>query len=366
MLYTFGILFILTLLIILFFNVNPEFGGIHLENRTIIYKESGLYKDGKFQNQVPTPMDMSISTLWSTLRDFLKPSNRVPKLALPSVKLTKESFIEGNKNKLIWLGHSSFYLQWDGLRILIDPMFGPTPAPNPLLGTSRFPTEPFFNPDDLPLIDLVLYSHDHYDHLDYKTVKRIQSKVKQFFVPLGIGAHLERWKVDKKKIQEFAWWDEMIVNNLKFTATPARHFSGRALLDRNATLWCSWVIQSADKQFYFSGDTGYGPHFKEIYQKFGDFDFALIECGQYDLRWHTIHLLPSETVLAAEELHANFFQPIHWGQFSLALHDWNEPAMESYRISVEKDVKIQIPMLGEDMNLFEYKESSKWWETQSN
>jgi L-ascorbate metabolism protein UlaG (beta-lactamase superfamily) len=241
-------------------------------------------------------------------------------------------------------------------------MFGPSPAPHPLLGTSRFPTEPFFNPADLPEIDVVVYSHDHYDHLDYKTVRQIKDKIRQFWVPLGIGAHLERWKVDKNKVQEFTWWDDIQLGKVKFTFAPARHFSGRGIIDRFSTLWGSWIIQSDSTSIYFSGDSGYGPHFKEIGQRFGPFDLALMECGQYDPRWQEIHMLPEETVHAALDLKAKKMQPIHWGQFSLSIHEWNAPPIEVLIEAQKVEIPIQIPKIGEEVYLSKSINTESWWD----
>jgi L-ascorbate metabolism protein UlaG (beta-lactamase superfamily) len=363
MIYFLGFILLIILLAAIFINVSPEFGGIHLENRTVIYQESGLYKDGKFQNQIPTPMKMTITSLFSILRDFLKAKNRFPLREIPAIQLTNENFVNRDSQTVItWLGHSAFLIQLKGKNILLDPMFGPSPAPHPWLGTSRFPTEKVFDINDLPEIDAIVYSHDHYDHLDYKSVLQLAPKTKQFIVPLGIGAHLEKWNIKKDKIQELIWGDEFEMDDILLICTPARHFSGRGVMDRFSTLWASWVIKTNNESIYFSGDSGYGPHFKEIGEQYGPFDYAMMECGQYDPRWQEIHMLPSETVQAAVDLKAKVMQPIHWAQFSLSLHAWNDPAIQVLENAKKQGLELVIPKIGQQIDIHKsMPKVEEWW-----
>jgi L-ascorbate metabolism protein UlaG (beta-lactamase superfamily) len=262
------------------------------------------------------------------------------------------------------LGHSAFIIQAKGKTILLDPMFGNVPAPHPWLGTKRYNPEMPITIEELPEIDIVLFSHDHYDHLDYGSIKKLKDKTKQFVVPLGIGAHLETWGIKKKNITELSWWDAVEMDGFKLTCTPSRHFSGRGILDRFSTLWSSWVIETGSKRLYFSGDSGYGPHFKEIGERFGSFDFAMMECGQYDKRWEEIHMLPEQTVLAAKDLNAQLFMPIHWAAFSLSLHAWNDPPKQAEIHANNWGQPVLIPEIGEMITLEKQHSEptiSSWW-----
>lgn len=241
-------------------------------------------------------------------------------------------------------------------------MLGKIPSPIPIFVGKRYSENLPANIQDLPHIDAVLISHDHYDHLDYDSILKLRDKVKRFLVPLGIGAHLERWGVEKTRIQEFDWWDEIEFEGLKVIAAPARHFSGRSLTDRNATLWCSWVIHSKQGRIFYSGDSGYGLHFKEIGSKHGPFDLTLIECGQYDNRWADIHMMPEEAVQAHLDVKGKVMLPIHWGAFTLAFHDWDEPVERIIGISEEKNVAVATPKIGEPVEIGTSKYPiSLWW-----
>lgn len=356
---------VIVFIVAVFVNTSPEFGGMHLEDRVQRYRESGLYENGKFQNQIPTNLNMSVSKMFSILSDFLK-SNPVrrPQKELEVVKINPLAL--GNRGdgitRITWLGHSTFIIEMKNKVILLDPMFGQVPAPRPWLGQKRYYSEMPITIEELPEIDLVLFSHDHYDHLDYGSIQKLKSKVKKFFVPLGIGAHLEKWGVSKKIIHEFIWWDSEELDGIEFICTPARHFSGRGLADRLSTLWCSWVIKSATESIYFSGDSGYGPHFKEIGLRFGGFDYAMVECGQYDSRWEAVHMLPKQTIQASLDLKASVVQPIHWGAFTLALHNWNEPAIKTSDLAKDKKIILSVPRIGETVKINQTElPKQEWW-----
>lgn len=280
---------ILILVGFLFLHLNPQFGGRPDAEQTKRYTLASNFSNGKFVNLVPTDMHMDLATIASVLRDHIKgvsdsrPANPIPVIPIDSLNIE-----ESKENILMWFGHSSFLLKMNGLNILIDPMFSNAPAPHPVVGGKRFEYALPITPEELPAIDVVVYSHDHYDHLDYGSVLKLKDKVKQFYVPLGVGAHLEAWGVDKGKIHEMNWGDSVVHEGITFVCTPARHFSGRGLTDRNSTLWSSWVIQSLEANIFFSGDSGYGPHFKTIGETYGPFDLAMLECGQYDKRWENI------------------------------------------------------------------------------
>jgi L-ascorbate metabolism protein UlaG (beta-lactamase superfamily) len=231
------------------------------------------------------------------------------------------------------------------------------------LGNPRFFKELPIEIEELPVIDMILFSHDHYDHLDYGSVKKLAGKTKQFAVPLGVGAHLEAWGIEKARITELDWWEDFKVQDISLIFTPSRHFSGRGLNNRFSTLWGSWVIIGKEEKLFFSGDGGYGPHFQEIGNRFGPFDFAMLECGQYKENWKEIHMMPEETALAALDLKAKEFMPIHWGAFSLAMHSWTDPVERVLAKSQELGLKIRVPKIG---SMIEIKEESQpelypWW-----
>jgi len=351
---------------LLFINLNSELGGNPTKEQTIKYIQSDNYKDGKFFNQIPTSLDMNFKKFISVLGDFLKGDpTRQPDFELPVEKI--DSLEITNKTtdytRLTWFGHSAFLLEMDGKNILIDPMLGESPSPIPVLGSKRYSRELPITINKMPAIDIVVISHDHYDHLDYGSIKKLIDKVGSFYTPLGVGVHLEKWGISKEKIHELDWWDEIKHENLTFILTPSRHFSGRGLFDRNTTLWGSWVIKGIDDNIYFSGDGGYGPHFKEIGEKYGPFDFAMIECGQYDERWNQIHMMPEESARAAVDVKAKLMMPIHWGAFTLALHSWTDPVERVIAKARELDMPVATPKIGEVILLDTLNKSySMWWE----
>jgi L-ascorbate metabolism protein UlaG (beta-lactamase superfamily) len=267
-----------------------------------------------------------------------------------------------SKTRFVWFGHSAFLLQMNGKNILIDPMFGDVPAPHPLLGGKRFSNGLPIEIEKLPKIDAVIISHDHYDHLDYGSIKKLHNKVDQFFTPLGLGNHLVEWGVAKEKITELDWWQEANFGTLNFVSTPAQHFSGRSFTDRDQTLWCSWVIQSETENIFFSGDSGYAAHFKEIGDKYGPFDFAMIECGQYNKLWPEIHMFPEETAQAGIDVQAKKVMPIHWGAFKLAQHSWTDPIERVIEKSKELNLKLVTPKIGEATFINDTESiSGSWW-----
>jgi L-ascorbate metabolism protein UlaG (beta-lactamase superfamily) len=250
----------------------------------------------------------------------------------------------------------------DGKNILIDPMLGESPSPLPFLGSKRYSDELPIAIEKLPQIDAIIISHDHYDHLDYGSIKRLKAKTDQFFMPLGVGSHFESWGVDSSAIHELVWWDEINFEELELTFAPSRHFSGRGLTDRNSTLWGSWIIKGTNENIYFSGDGGYGPHFKEIGEKHGPFDFAMIECGQYNKNWEQIHMMPEQSAQAAIDVNAKVMMPIHWGAFSLALHSWIDPIERVSAEAKKLNIPLVAPEIGSPVVVSELpKDWGEWW-----
>lgn len=354
----------IVLLGVLFVYLSPEFGGTPSEANKTRFEQLDYFSEGKFSNLIPTKMDMDFGKVITMLPELLKNDPaRIPSFDLPIVSRDSLELVEDSlPTRLVWFGHSAFLLQIDGKNILIDPMLGEVPAPNPLLGKKRFFKDLPIEIEKLPQIDLIIISHDHYDHLDYGSIQKLKGKTKQFYVPLGVGAHFERWGVSPDVIHEMKWWEEAEVAGLSLVFTPSRHFSGRGPNNRFSTLWGSWVIKGQEDNIYFSGDSGYGPHFKEIGEKYGPFDFAMMECGQYNENWKDIHMIPEETAIAGKELNAKVMMPIHWAAFTLAMHSWTDPVERVTIKAKEINQSLFVPKIGEFIVL---KDSlwttEEWW-----
>lgn len=358
-----GIVVLIILIIVLFVNLSPEFGGTISKEAKKKYAISNNFKNGVFRNRGGVEMSMGFSDMVKTsIKFFQSQPNTKPEFPIPVQKVDSTEIADyKGKTRLIWFGHSAFLLQISTKTILIDPMFGDVPAPHPLLGNKRFSKELPIEVEKIPLIDAVIFSHDHYDHLDYGSVLKLKDNVKMFYVPLGVGVHLEKWGVPTNKIVEMDWWEEATLEDLSIKCAPAQHFSGRGITDRGSTLWASWIIQSESQKIFYSGDSGYGSHFKEIGDRFGPFDFAMIECGQYNEVWKEIHMMPEETAQAAVDLKAQEMMPIHWGAFKLALHPWTEPVNRLSIKASELNLKVATPRIGEEFIIGGNTKTNFWW-----
>lgn len=360
------IVVLLVIVGVLFVNLNPEFGGKASAEKIKEYSKSPNYRIDKFVNKEEVKLSFTASQYIEMIFKFFRiQPNTVPDISIPVVHSdsTEIAVYESDIPRLIWFGHSTFLLQVGGKNILIDPMFGDVPAPHPWLGNSRFSKSLPLEIEKLPFIDFVILSHDHYDHLDYGSISKLKSKVKQFYTPLGVGNHLIAWGIDQSKVKELDWWDEVEIGEFIFACTPAQHFSGRGIGDNAATLWASWVIKSENHSIFFSGDSGYSTHFKEIGEKYGPFDFAMIECGQYNEQWKQIHMMPEETVQAGIDLKAELIMPIHWAAFKLAFHTWTDPIERVTKKAKEMEMPIATPMIGESIfiNRLDAFPQSRWW-----
>lgn len=328
----------------------PPLGGRQGKTRKKRAAQSANYdgKKRKYINYLPTPMGMDATAIKSMLRDQFKhvPTRRPATALQPASPVLDAGALPKDAN-ITWLGHSSILAALHGKRILFDPIFSKSASPFQFTGPKRFAGSKVVGVEDLPPLDAVVVSHDHYDHLDYHTIKKLAATVPRFFVPLGVGAHLERWGIDVTCITELDWWESYKLDGITFTCTPSRHFSGRRLGDRFDTLWGSWVVDDGDTRLFFSGDTGYGPHFKQIGKRFKSFDIALLECGQYDKRWPNIHMQPEQTALACADLRAARMLPIHWGAFQLAFHDWTDSVQRVLRAAEGTGFDVVTPRLGE-------------------
>ncbi|MEG2018264.1 MAG: MBL fold metallo-hydrolase [Clostridium sp.] len=261
---------------------------------------------------------------------------------------------------MTWLGHSTLLIQLHGLNILIDPLFSKRTFSVNFAGPKRFSELPI-TIEEVPEIDLVIISHDHYDHMDMDTIKKLDFKVKKYIVPLGVEKHLKRFKVEEGKIKTMAWWEEVEVNGLTIGCTPAKHYSNRQLLDRGNTLYASWVLKDEYYQIYVNGDTGFGGHFSDIHERYGDFDFVMMDSGQYNSAWHDSHMFPEEAALAVKIMGAKISMPIHFGAFALSRHGWDDPPERFVSWSEKNNMKVVIPRIGETMEFDRYEEFQEYW-----
>ncbi len=361
-----GLIGVLIVIYFLFVNFYPTFGGDVSEDRQALYQSSKQFKKDKFVNTKNVPKDPSFSDMLKISKKFFfeKVENGRPKNELKVQKIDSVNIVNyDGEARLIWFGHSAFLLQLDGKNILIDPMFSDVPAPHPWLGGKRFSKELPIAIEKLPKIDAIIISHDHYDHLDYESIKKLKSKVEAYFVPLGVGVHLEAWDIKSSKITELDWWQETKFKGIELACTPAQHFSGRKFNNGQSTLWASWVIKSNQTSLYFSGDSGYGSHFKQIGEKYGPFDFAMMECGQYNKMWPDIHMFPEETAQAGVDVQAKTIMPIHWGAFKLALHSWTDPIERVTNKANEMELDLITPQIGEPIVIKDSMQNrhKDWW-----
>ncbi len=345
-----------------YFTKNPQFGGKLTKEEIQRLQKSKYWKKGKFENQSKTTMDMSLTSLPGLIRENVKGrKTRDPNGDVPIKPFKAVAFEKDGKPKFIWYGHSVLLLQINDKNLLIDPMFGPDASPVGPIRTKRFSKDSLNLIKGLPPIDAILMTHDHYDHLDFESIRLLKQKVACFMVPLGLGRHLEHWGVEKKNISEFDWWQEVKIFDLEFIFTPSKHFSGRGALDRAKSLWGGWVIRSSQHSIYWSGDGGYDENFKLVGERFGPFDWGFMECGQYNERWHQIHMYPEEVVQAAIDAKVKFAIPVHWGAFSLALHHWTDPIVRFVKESEQKQQAYLTPKPGTIIKMGE-NISEPWWE----
>ncbi|MFF2481728.1 MBL fold metallo-hydrolase [Paenibacillus sp. NPDC058071] len=357
---------IVALIIYLIMKYYPPLGGKSSAESQKRIQTSPQFVDGKFRNQIPTPMDYSLKDTTDALIKTIKgtPNSRPKKQeSIPVESFDPKAFEESKEDQVIWFGHSTLLLKVSGVKLLIEPVLSDYASPVRFFGPKRYSDKLPAEIEDLPEIDAVIISHDHYDHLDYGSIRKLKGKVKQFIVPLGVSGHLMKWGVDPDRIKELDWWEEEPVQGLKLVSTPARHFSGRGGSSGGSTLWSSWVIISDQAKIYYSGDSGYGPHFKEIGDQYGPFDLTLIETGQYDEKWANIHMTPEESLQANQDVQGQLMIPIHWGAFTLALHSWTDPIERAKRAAEQLNTALATPKIGETVTIGAEKYPSEaWWE----
>lgn len=342
---------------------HPKFGRLPAADRLRVIEASPNYVDGQFRNRVPTPMFADGTSVFSVLVGnlFQDRHGLTPPARLPSVK-TDLKKLDRTLDTVVWLGHSSYFIQLGGKRVLVDPVFSPAAAPLPFVNQA-FAGTSVYGAEDMPEIDYLLISHDHWDHLDYPSVRALEPKVRLVVAGLGVGAYFEHWRYPREKIREADWFDVVQLEpGFAIHVLPARHYSGR-LLTRNKTLWAAYALENAGRRIFISGDTGYGPHFAEIGREFGSFDLALLELGQYDSRWPHIHMTPEEAARAAEALGAKALLPAHVGKFAIARHSWDEPLRRIVAASEGRSFRLLTPRIGDPVRIgSESQRFPGWWE----
>ena len=336
----------------IFIRVSPVFGGKAKGENLIRVESSPNFKNGIFQNPEPTIMMVKNGSALKTLRKFMNGvENGRPAEPVETVPFDKKAFTKPDSGIVYtWFGHSTILVNINGTIILTDPVFSKAASPVSFINKA-FEYSNHYTVADLPNPDMVIITHDHYDHLDYKTIKELDSKTGKFYVPLGVEAHLLRWGISPDKISIADWGESFSDSGLRLTSAPARHFSGRGTRDRNKTLWCSWIVQSGENKLFFGGDSGYGRHFKEIGEKYGPFDLTFLECGQYNKQWPNIHSMPEQTVQAHIDIKGEKLVPIHWGKYRLSLHPWTEPIERVTVAAKLQNVKLINTKIGEIITL---------------
>lgn len=336
------------------------FGKIPSGERFNRIQQSPNYRDGAFQNISPTPVMSEDTSFWKTLKSYLnKPKSTQPPAPVPFVKtdLTK---LQNDAPVIVWFGHSSYLLRINGMNILVDPVFSNHAAPVSFM-VKAYPGADTYSVEDMPDIDLLVQTHDHYDHLDYESIIALKPKIKKIVTGLGTGSHFEYWGYDPSIITELDWWQTTsVTGDMQLTAAPGRHFSGRGLT-RGKTLWAGFVLKTHNQTIYLGGDSGYDSFFKEIGNKYGPFDLAILECGQYNAHWKHIHMMPEETAQAAVDLKARILLPVHWAKFTLALHPWNDSIKRVVKKAAELNLAITTPKIGEPVVLGKHHPDSVWW-----
>ena len=340
-------------------------GGARLERM----KASPLWAGDRFQNVHPMLSNLRDPTVpIPSFKDFMcGGERRVPRGPLPSTSPLNVWAKEPHSGlRVTWLGHSTMFIEIEGVRILTDPVWGPRASPSALVGPKRFQAVPI-SLREMPPVDVVMVSHDHYDHLDYPTIRALAKTSVPFVTSLGVGAHLEHWGVQAERITELDWWESYTLPNtgVVLTAAPSQHFSGRGFKDRNATLWSSLVIRSPRHSVFFSGDTGLTTEYRAIRDQLGPFDVVMLEIGAFYPAWGDIHLGP-DNALKAHAMLGGVFMPVHWGTFSLAMHAWDQPAERLLELAPHTDAQLLMPLLGQPVEPAHAEIVKPWWRTVDN
>lgn len=354
-----SLIFIVGLLV--FISCAPQFGQQPRGTALDKIKSSVNYEDDEFINLEKTVQQTGDESFMKMMRLWMTAEGTEPIDSLPVNRSGDSSHID-SAAYVTWYGHSAILLEIEGKKVLLDPMLGSYASPLPVMGKRFKNKEKAFDLDSIKHIDIIIISHDHYDHLDYESILKLKDKTDLFIMPLGVSSHFKSWEVDSNKIKELDWYQSYTYKGLKITAAPARHFSGRGLWDRNATLWASWAVKGKYKNIYFSGDGGYGKHFKEIGEKLGPFDIAMMECGQYNENWAQIHCMPEQSVQASIDVKGLQMMPIHWGAFDLSVHTWQEPIERAIHAADSLHVDLITPTIGFRFQIGTNAPHHTWWE----
>ncbi|WBB89582.1 MBL fold metallo-hydrolase [Verrucosispora sp. WMMC514] len=343
-------------------NVPAAIGGRLAGARAERAARSPQFRDGTFHNRTDT-RTMVPAPDRNLFRELLfGKQKRRPGAPVPLLRPAAETGIDPARElNIVWYGHASALIEIEGRRVLLDPVWSDRCSPSTAVGPRRL-HEPPVRLDELPRLDAILISHDHYDHLDMGTVRELTARQSApFLVPLGVGAHLDRWGVPAERIIELDWSQTHRVAELEITCTAAQHFSGRGLR-RNGTLWSSWVVAGQQRRVYYTGDSGYFGGYAEIGAAHGPFDVTLMQIGAYDRAWPGIHMFPEEAVAAHLDLRGGLFLPVHWGTFNLALHDWSEPVDRLWAEAKARDVRLAVPRPGERVVVDDPPPVDGWWQ----
>lgn len=337
-----------------------KFGSVSKGEKLDKIQGSLNYRNGKFQNLSHTPQISEEAKFFMMLKEYFNARNKKPVGKIPSVK-TNLHDLNRNEDLLVWFGHSSYFIQISGKRILVDPVFSGNASPFSF-SVKAFAGSNIYTAADIPAIDYLVITHDHWDHLDYKTVLQLKDKTGKIVTGLGVGAHFEKWGFEPEKIIELDWYEKVeLREGFVFHCTPARHFSGRGFKAKQS-LWVSFVLQAPSQKIFIGGDGGYDSHFKEIGNKFGPFDLAILENGQYNKAWKYIHLMPEQVLQVAKDLNTKRFFPVHSGKFALANHAWDEPLKRISELNTTANRFMITPRIGEIAYLKDTRQHfTEWW-----
>ena len=319
-------------------------------------RDQGAFLNAGFRPS--SSLGKTLGIFWRMI--FQKPASTRPTGMIPVKPLTREQLDKAADFSVYRLGHSTLLLKLRGRYWLTDPVYCERASPFQWVGPKRFHAPPI-SLDELPPLEAVILSHNHYDHLDQKTVLLLAAKTQQFLAPLGVGDLLVKWGVPASKVQQLDWWQGTQLAGVRFIATPSQHFSGRGLFDHNQTLWASWVMIIDEVRIFFSGDSGYFDGFKQIGEQFGPFDLTLMETGAYNVDWPHVHMQPEQSLQAHIDLNGRWLLPIHNGTFDLAFHAWSEPFARIVALAAQRNVLITTPQMGEAFNLLTPHRGRAWW-----
>jgi L-ascorbate metabolism protein UlaG (beta-lactamase superfamily) len=358
----FSIVAMVIAIVVIFIN-QPKFGRTPKGERLEKVRHSPNYRNGRFQNLSPTQQITTNGGFLEALSEFLfhKTERRIPQKPIPADKINLHS-LDVKEDILVWFGHSSCFVQLEGKRILIDPVFSRAASPVSFINKAFEGTD-IYHPEDIPDVDYLIITHDHWDHLDYPVIKALKSRIKQVICPLGVGEHFERWDFGKEHILEMDWEEKTVLSPaFELYCLPARHFSGRGFFPKQS-LWASFLIKTSNFTLYIGGDGGYDSHFADVGNRFPGIDLAILENGQYNEKWKYIHMFPEQTLNAGKDLHAKRVLPVHNSKFALAQHEWDEPLRKLSALHHENDFTLITPRIGQvvylrdTLQVFEF-----WWE----